>query len=190
MNEEKAHQMSSYHAPKSKWFQEEDNILIEQIRINGPSKWNKIAEQLPGRNGKQCRERWIGKLSPENAQSSWSSKEDVILMQCQRKIGNRWAKFAPFLPGRSVIAIKNRWNYLKRRSIPSQFLAIAQTNGIEDHTCNVHFPLILADQNYKIEEQEIVEDIDELEADMAIVNPCNQLAMDYANFPNEFDIMY
>lgn len=182
--------MSSYHAPKSKWFQEEDNILLEQIRINGPSNWNKIAEHLPGRNGKQCRERWIGKLSPENAQSSWSSDEDVILMQCQQKIGNRWAKFAQFLPGRSVIAIKNRWNYLKRRDIPSQFQTVAQTNGIEDHTCNARFPLILTNQSDIFEGLENVEDIDELEADMANVDPCNQLAMDYANFPNEFDILY
>lgn len=115
---------TSYHTPKSKWTPEEDRILLEQIEKTGPSNWNNIALSLPGRNGKQCRERWIGKLSPENTKSSWTTEEDIILLQCQRSMGNKWSKFGSFLPGRSVITIKNRWNYLKRRDIPQQFSMI------------------------------------------------------------------
>lgn len=119
---------TSYHTPKAKWNSDEDRILLEQIEKNGPSNWNNIALSLPGRNGKQCRERWIGKLSPENNKSCWTADEDIILLQCQRSMGNKWSKFGSFLPGRSVIAIKNRWNYLKRRDIPQQFSKIIPQN--------------------------------------------------------------
>jgi hypothetical protein len=30
------------------------------VRIHGPKKWSLIAEHLPGRIGKQCRERCVG----------------------------------------------------------------------------------------------------------------------------------
>lgn len=124
---------TSYHTPKSKWSPEEDRILLAQIEKNGPSNWNNIALSLPGRNGKQCRERWIGKLSPENNKSSWTTDEDLILLQCQRSMGNKWSKFGSYLPGRSVIAIKNRWNYLRRRDIPQQFSKMIPTQNYEQN---------------------------------------------------------
>ena len=43
----------------------------------------------------------------------------MILVQKQKEIGNRWAQIAEFLPGRSAMAIKNRWHWLLRRDIPN-----------------------------------------------------------------------
>ncbi|CAN0034661.1 unnamed protein product, partial [Heterosigma akashiwo] len=40
------------------WTKEEDARLTELVAQFGARKWNKIAPHLPGRNGKQCRERW------------------------------------------------------------------------------------------------------------------------------------
>lgn len=39
-------------------FQEDDKLtkLVNQF---GPKNWSKLARQLPGRAGKQCRERWV-----------------------------------------------------------------------------------------------------------------------------------
>lgn len=41
-----------------KWTKEEDDKMIEFVRQYGLKKWCTIAELLPGRSGKQCRERY------------------------------------------------------------------------------------------------------------------------------------
>ncbi len=43
---------------KGRWTEEEDNLVLKLVEANGPQKWTFIAEHLPGRIGKQCRERW------------------------------------------------------------------------------------------------------------------------------------
>lgn len=37
---------------------QEDEIIIELVNKFGPKKWSTIAQHLPGRIGKQCRERY------------------------------------------------------------------------------------------------------------------------------------
>jgi len=40
------------------WTDHEDKIVIELVEKHGPQKWTFIADHLPGRIGKQCRERF------------------------------------------------------------------------------------------------------------------------------------
>ena len=47
---------------KGLWQPEEDALLAKLVLENGPKGWTKIAQQLPGRIGKQCRERWHNQL--------------------------------------------------------------------------------------------------------------------------------
>ena len=35
-------------------------MVIQLVKVHGPKKWSLIAESLPGRIGKQCRERCDG----------------------------------------------------------------------------------------------------------------------------------
>ncbi|MBA0839116.1 hypothetical protein Goarm_004882, partial [Gossypium armourianum] len=42
---------------KGPWSKEEDELIIELVNKYGPKKWSTIAQHLPGRIGKQCRER-------------------------------------------------------------------------------------------------------------------------------------
>jgi hypothetical protein len=49
---------------KGSWTTEEDSILIEKRALYG-RKWAKIAAHLPGRQGKQCRERFVN-VSDDN----------------------------------------------------------------------------------------------------------------------------
>ena len=42
---------------KGPWSEEEDKKVIELVEKYGPERWSHIASFLPGRIGKQCRER-------------------------------------------------------------------------------------------------------------------------------------
>lgn len=37
-------------------------MIIQMVQQMGLGKWSVIASHLPGRIGKQCRERWVGDL--------------------------------------------------------------------------------------------------------------------------------
>ena len=42
---------------KGPWSEHEDQIVMEMVHKHGPRNWTAIAASLPGRIGKQCRER-------------------------------------------------------------------------------------------------------------------------------------
>jgi len=93
---------------KGSWTAEEDKILREKRKECG-RKWAKIAAHLPGRKGKQCRERYVNHLDPELKKGEWNDNEEAILIALHENHGNRWATIAKQLSGRSDNDIKNHW---------------------------------------------------------------------------------
>jgi hypothetical protein len=43
---------------KGPWTDEEDAKVLDLVATHGAKRWSLIASHLPGRIGKQCRERW------------------------------------------------------------------------------------------------------------------------------------
>lgn len=109
---------------KSKWTQAEDESLMESVRIHGTRNWTAVSALVPGRNPKQCRERYTAQLAPGLTKDEWTAAEDDILLRYHSTCGNAWAKIATFLPGRAPNAVKNRYNWLSRRHLPQTMASI------------------------------------------------------------------
>lgn len=60
---------------KEPWSPEDDARVTDLVNKIGAKKWSNIAAQLPGRTGKQCRERWHNHLNPCISKVPWTSEE-------------------------------------------------------------------------------------------------------------------
>ena len=98
---------------------------------HGANKWVDIASRLPGRNSRQCKDRYIldlleivveaeaempialfssyfcfvfefrwQVLNQTFMKVTWTDAEDRAVIDMHRRLGNKWAEMAKFLPGR------------------------------------------------------------------------------------------
>jgi hypothetical protein len=111
------------HRQRTKFTPEQD----EQIAIlaDQGTAWQCIALQIPGKSARQCRERYLHYLRPAIYKGGWTADEDAMLDKLHQELGNSWAEIARFLPGRTNIGTKNRWNAHFKRATNQT----AQTNG-------------------------------------------------------------
>ena len=71
--------------------------------------WDSIASHFPGRTVKQCRERYSQhSMAAERKIGPWSTEEDRILVENQKKFGNKWSIISVMLPGRTDNDVKVR----------------------------------------------------------------------------------
>lgn len=116
--------------PKKKFYKrarfspEEDKLLIETVYKIGTNDWNKVSKELYRmsqnsyqRSPKQCKDRYVNYLSPDIKNKEWTLEEDQCLIYYFMLNAYHWSSIKKFLPGRSEISIKNRFNKLKKEGL-------------------------------------------------------------------------
>ncbi|XP_058744200.1 transcription factor MYB33-like isoform X1 [Vicia villosa] len=103
---------------KGPWTSVEDDILVKYVNKNGEGNWNAVQKQTGLlRCGKSCRLRWANHLRPHLKKGAFTEEEERLICELHSKMGNRWARMAVHLPGRTDNEIKNYWNTrIKRRT--------------------------------------------------------------------------
>ncbi|CAM8964229.1 unnamed protein product [Rhodiola kirilowii] len=96
---------------KGQWTPEEDAILIDYVTKHGEGNWNAV-QKFSGlsRCGKSCRLRWANHLRPNLKKGAFTPEEERTIIQLHANLGNKWARMAAELPGRTDNEIKNFWN--------------------------------------------------------------------------------
>ncbi|OHS94659.1 Myb-like DNA-binding domain containing protein [Tritrichomonas foetus] len=94
---------------------EEDQWLNYLVDRFGTKNWNQIAEYMPLRNARQCKERFLSYLSPNINLNPWTAEEDALLIKMFKEYGPKWVKISKSFDGRSDNNLKNRWyTHLKK----------------------------------------------------------------------------
>ncbi|XP_065856845.1 transcription factor MYB27 [Euphorbia lathyris] len=139
---------------KGPWLEEEDEQLVSFISLFGERKWDFIATASGlRRSGKSCRLRWLNYLRPNLKRGQISEEEEQIIIQLHELWGNKWAKIARRLPGRTDNEIKNYWRtHLRKKMQP-----LEGNNSNQDLLCpkgdDAH------SWNFSTEDYKSVEDI-------------------------------
>ncbi|OIW08135.1 hypothetical protein TanjilG_06678 [Lupinus angustifolius] len=102
---------------KGPWTSTEDAILVEYVKKHGEGNWNAVQKHSGlSRCGKSCRLRWANHLRPNLKKGAFTAQEERLITELHAKMGNKWARMAAHLPGRTDNEIKNYWNTrIKRR---------------------------------------------------------------------------
>jgi len=125
------------------WTVTEDELLKSWVSKHGANSWSACSEQVPGRNGKQCRERWMNSLNPDVKRGEWTGEEDATILRCYQQFGPKWTLIAQSLPGRTDNAIKNRFYASLRKNSPVFTVSSTFKPPAESETAEIRLVLEL-----------------------------------------------
>jgi len=108
---------------KGVWLPEEDRLLVSAVKKareeatdpTAPLEWRVVAQQVEGRNGKACRERWTSRLDPAIDRSPIRPEEEALLIRLRAQGACSWSSIAQELPGRTPDWVKCKFVSLQRR---------------------------------------------------------------------------
>lgn len=102
------------------WDEEEDALLlslIDQFSFD----WAAICSKMPGRSGKQVRERYLNTLDPNINKGKWTKEEDETILQMFYQKGSKWKDISKALCNRPENMVKNRFYcHIRRKMMPQE----------------------------------------------------------------------
>ncbi len=100
---------------KGQFSEIEDALLRSSVNQHGFKDWTKVAKQVPGRTGSQCRDRWCDYLDPNlKLANKWEQWEDDLIMSMKEQGNKSWGEIARALgEGRSDLHVR-RYSWTSR----------------------------------------------------------------------------
>jgi hypothetical protein len=102
------------YVPKIRFGPCEDSLLATAVDQLGTANWAAVAQMVPGRTPRQCRERWNNYVNPDLSNEPWTDRDDQFLLSKFQELGSKWQMIADLLPGKSRNAVRNRIYNLNR----------------------------------------------------------------------------
>ncbi|EAY08187.1 Myb-like DNA-binding domain containing protein [Trichomonas vaginalis G3] len=132
---------------KVHFSKEEDKRLRRLVNEHGTSDWKLISRSMPGRNQRQCKDRWEKFVCPKLRNGPYTKEEDDMILELHSKLGAKWVQISSMIPGRSDTSVKTRFKLLQRR-MKSQ---TQQTSDIDDdkHFVGSTSKDVQSDEKYK-----------------------------------------
>lgn len=116
--------------PNNKFTPSEDEKLRSIVESNGSTmNWKAISKMMPGRNARQCKDRWEKFLSPELIVAPFTLEEDIQILKLYNEIGSKWVQISKLMKGRSDTSIKSRFQLLQRHNETLESLIEKKTDG-------------------------------------------------------------
>lgn len=164
---------------KGPWTVEEDRKLLQWVKTQGAMKWSMCSELIPGRSGKQCRERWYNNLNPDVIKGNWTAKEDYMIFKLFSIQGSKWSKIAEHFKGRTENSIKNRF-YSTLRRISSKYNNNTHQGGNLDSLLE-YFPIALKEKEGEYNKEN--EDLSKMSSTQSTSNNQNDTQCSVTNSP-------
>lgn len=134
----------NYHQPRARWqfTPAEDEMLKNVVMEIGTDNWDKVASKMPGRNARQCRDRWTNFINDQVCRDKWSVEEDALLLEKYHQFGPKWKYLETFFPGRKNYAIRNRMHSLLHKIEKLGKVRTAKPARIVEPTLPLHPPVM------------------------------------------------
>jgi hypothetical protein len=144
---------------------EKIRYLFEEVGIK---KWDKIAEYLPNRSGKSCRDRYMNHLNQNFETENWLEEENDNLLNLVGKYGRNWLKISKYILGKKPDSIKKRFHQIlsnqngkeifqSKRNKRRTARLVLPPNFEEDQLLDIKFDMKFMDLDDKIIENNFFE---------------------------------
>ncbi|KAF8928625.1 hypothetical protein BGZ58_009533 [Dissophora ornata] len=110
---------------KGTWTTAEEEILLEAVRELSNENWHAVAMKVPGRNAKQCMQKWQTDLDPQINRLPWTPEEDEKLVEAYHTFGNSWQQIAKMVETRTWYQCYNR---VRAKSVKTKILLSASSH--------------------------------------------------------------
>ncbi|KAG0231390.1 hypothetical protein BGW42_000286 [Actinomortierella wolfii] len=107
---------------KGTWTSQEEEMLLEAVRELSSENWHAVAARVPGRNAKQCMQKWQTDLDPQINRLPWTIEEDQRLVEAYQAYGNSWQQIAKVVETRTWYQCYNR---VRAKSVKSRIMNAA-----------------------------------------------------------------
>lgn len=94
---------------KHLFLSSQDEMIRFLVNIFG-NNWATIANYIPGKTNRQCRERYNTYLAPGINHKEWTPEEDALIIEKYKEMGHKWVSMSQYFAGRTANSIKNRFN--------------------------------------------------------------------------------